>query len=403
MITRKLYLEQLRPFYNTPMVKVLTGMRRSGKSTMLLLIQDDLKSVGIKENQFFRLNMETVDGMALKSSHDLLSKLTSFFSSLGKGQKGYVFLDEVQLLPGWEKAVNACNTSYNADIYITGSNASLLSSDLASYLSGRYIGFQIHPFSFSEFADLFSHLEKSPSELFLDYLTFGGMPSLQYLDLQYEPSMQLLRDIYNTVILKDVVYYGQVRDIDLLQRIILFVLNNIGNTFSATSISKYFKSENRSVSVDTVLSYLSLCENAFFLKRVRRRDLPGKKILTVNEKCFVADHGFRESLLGGNQASIQGVLENIVYWELVRRGFSVEIGKLAEKEIDFIAIKNTEVQYFQVTYLLADENTISREFGAFSGLNDNFSKHVLSMDQINLSREGIKHFNIVDWLTQTGG
>ncbi|HBO34289.1 MAG TPA: ATPase [Anaerolineaceae bacterium] len=401
MIKRKLYIEQMRPFYNTPMVKVLTGMRRSGKSTMLLLIQEDLKSAGVKENQFFRLNMETVEGMAVENSHDLLRMLTSFFSALGKDQKGYVFLDEVQLLPDWERVVNACNTSYNADIYITGSNASLLSSDLATYLSGRYIGFQIHPFSFSEFIDLFSHLGKSSSELFIDYLTFGGMPSLQYLDLQYEPSMQLLRDIYNTVILKDVVSYGRVRDIDLLQRIILFVLNNIGNTFSATSISKYFKSENRSVSVDTVLSYLSLCEDAFFLKRVLRRDLPGKKLLSVNEKYFIADHGFRESLLGGNQASIQGVLENIVYWELIRRGYSVTIGKLAEKEIDFIASKNTETQYFQVTYLLADEQTIAREFGAFSGLEDNYSRFVLSMDQINLSRGGITHLNIVEWLTHT--
>lgn len=402
MIKRTLYLKQIRPFYNTPMVKVLTGLRRSGKSTMLLLIQDDLKSDGVKEEQLFRLNMETVEGMALKGSDDLLSMLTSFFSSLDEGQKGYIFLDEIQLLSGWEKVVNACNTSYNTDIYLTGSNASLLAGDLVSYLSGRYVEFQIHPFSFSEFTQLFSHLEKSPSDMFLDYLTFGGMPSLQYLDLQHEPSMQLLRDIYNTIILKDVVSYGQVRDIDLLQRLILFVFDNIGNTFSATSISKFFKSESRSVTVDTVLSYLCLCEDAFLLKRVPRRDLPGKKLLSVNEKYFVADHGFRECLLGGNQAFIQGILENIVYWELVRRGFSVTIGKLANKEIDFVATKNSEVKYYQVAYLLADENTIQREFGAFSGLEDNYSRFVLSMDQVNLSREGIQHFNIVKWLLQIG-
>lgn len=402
MIKRNLYLKQIRPFYNTPMVKVLTGIRRSGKSTMLFLVQEDLKSSGVNENQFFRLNMEAVEGIALKDSDDLLGMLTSFFSSLVEGEKGYVFLDEVQLLSGWERVVNACNTSYNADIYITGSNASLLSSDLATYLSGRYIEFQIYPFSFSEFTELFSGLQKAPLELFIDYLTFGGMPSLQYLGLQYEPSMQLLRDIYNTIILKDVVFYGQVRDVDLLQRLILFVFDNIGNTFSATSINKYFKSENRSVTVDTVLSYLSLCEDAFLLKRVPRRDLPGKKLLSVNEKYFVVDHGFRESLLGGNQSSIQGVLENIVYWELKRRGFSVTIGKFSEKEIDFVATRNAEVQYYQVAYLLADENTIRREFGAFSGLVDNFGKFVLSMDQINLSREGIQHFNIVDWLTRNG-
>ena len=195
MIKRNLYLKQIRPFYNTPMVKVLTGIRRSGKSTMLFLVQEDLKSSGVNENQFFRLNMEAVEGMALKDSDDLLGMLTSFFSSLVEGEKGYVFLDEVQLLSGWERVINACNTSYNADIYITGSNASLLSSDLATYLSGRYIEFQIYPFSFSEFTELFSGLQKAPLELFIDYLTFGGMPSLQYLGLQYEPSMQLLRDI----------------------------------------------------------------------------------------------------------------------------------------------------------------------------------------------------------------
>ena len=400
MIKRNLYIKQIHPFYNTPMVKVLTGMRRSGKSTMLQLIQKDLKSMGIKEGQFFTLNMESVEGMRLKSTQDLINQLEAFFTQLDGDQKGYVFLDEVQILSGWERAVNACNTAFNADIYLTGSNASLLSSDLATFLSGRYVSFQIHPFSFSEFTELFSHLGKSHAELFISYLTFGGMPSLQYLDLQYEPSMQLLRDLYNTVILKDVVAYGQVRDVDLLQRILLFVLDNIGNTFSATSISKYFKNEKRSVSVDTVLSYLSLCEDAFFIQRVRRCDLTGKKLLTVNEKFYVADHGFRESLLGGNQADIQGILENIVYWELVRRGFSVTIGKLEDKEIDFIATKPTETQYYQVTYLLANEETIAREFGVFSAVEDHYPKFVLSMDQIDFSRNGIEHINIMNWLLQ---
>lgn len=221
---------------------------------------------------------------------------------------------------------------------------------------------------------------------------------MQYLDLQYSPSMQLLRDIYNSVILKDVVSYGQVRDLDLLQRVVLYVLSNIGSIFSATSISKYFKSENRSIPVDTILSYLSLCEDAFFVKKVKRQDLPGKKLLTVNDKYYVADHGFRESLLGENQAHIQGVLENIIYWELSRRGYEVHIGKLADKEVDFVAFKDGVTSYYQVTYLLADENTISREFGVFSGLDDNFDKYVLSMDQLNMSRNGIKHRNIVDWL-----
>lgn len=401
MIKRSLYLDQIRPFYETPMIKVLTGLRRSGKSTMLLLIKQDLHAKGATEDQFFMLNLESVEGLKLQNSQDLITKLTTFFSSIDSGRKGYVFLDEIQLLPDWEKAVNACNVSFNADIYITGSNATLLSGNLATLLSGRYVSFQIHPFSFAEFTELFSTSNKAVPELFQAYLTFGGMPSLQYLDLEYEPSMQMLRDIYNTVILKDVVAYGQIRDLDLLQRIVLYVLSNIGNTFSATSISKYFKSENRSVSVDTVLSYLSLCEDAFFIQRVRRQDLLGKKILAVNEKYYVADQGFRECLLGGNQAHVQGVLENIVYWELTRRGYDVHIGKVADKEVDFVAVKNGEISYYQVAYLLADENTIAREFGVFSGLNDNHNKFVLSMDHLNMGRGGIKHQYIVEWLLKS--
>ncbi len=398
MIQRTHYLEQIRPFYQTPMIKVLTGLRRSGKSTMLLLIQQDLRVRGANSDLFFELNLESVEGLKLRNAQDLIDMLTNFFSSINPERKAYVFLDEIQLLPDWEKAVNACNVSFNADIYITGSNATLLSGNLATLLSGRYVSFQIHPFSFAEFTELFSSSNRTTAELFQAYITFGGMPSLQYLDLQYEPSMQLLRDIFNTVILKDVVSYGQVRDLDLLQRVVLYVLSNIGSIFSATSISKYFKSENRSIPVDTILSYLSLCEDAFFVKKVRRQDLPGKKLLTVNDKYYVADQGFRESLLGNNQAHIQGVLENIVYWELCRRGYEVHIGKLADKEVDFVAFKDGVTSYYQVTYLLADENTISREFGVLSSLDDNFDKYVISMDQLNMSRNGIKHCNIVEWL-----
>ena len=400
MIKRDLYLNRFRDFYNIPIIKVLTGMRRSGKSTMLQLIQEDLRNNGAKDTQFFTLNMESVEGLAISNVEDLMSKLSAFFSSLKEGEKGYLFLDEIQLLNGWESIVNACNTSYNADIYITGSNASLLSSDLATLLSGRYVSFQVHPFSFSEFVELYSHLGKSAPELFLDYVQIGGMPSLKYFNLQVPPSIQALKDIYNSVILRDVVEYGQIRNIDLLQRIILFVVSNIGNTFSATSINKFFKSENRIVSLDTILSYLALCENAFFIKRVPRQELPGKKLLAVHEKYYVADQGFREALIGNNQAAIQGILENIVYWELVRRGFDVNIGKTGDKEIDFVANISGKTEYYQVTYLLADESTINREFSALSSISDNYRKIVLSMDSLDMSRDGIEHKNIVNWLLE---
>ncbi len=400
MIKRDLYLNRFRDFYNIPIIKVLTGMRRSGKSTMLQLIQEDLRNNGAKDTQFFTLNMESVEGLAISNVEDLMSKLSAFFSSLKEGEKGYLFLDEIQLLNGWESIVNACNTSYNADIYITGSNASLLSSDLATLLSGRYVSFQVHPFSFSEFVELYSHLGKSAPELFLDYVQIGGMPSLKYFNLQVPPSIQALKDIYNSVILRDVVEYGQIRNIDLLQRIILFVVSNIGNTFSATSINRFFKSENRIASLDTILSYLALCENAFFIKRVPRQELPGKKLLAVNEKYYVADQGFREALIGNNQAAIQGILENIVYWELVRRGFDVNIGKTGDKEIDFVANISGKTEYYQVTYLLADESTINREFSALSSISDNYRKIVLSMDRLDMSRDGIEHKNIVNWLLE---
>ena len=396
MIKRDLYLNRFRDFYNIPIIKVLTGMRRSGKSTMLQLIQEDLRNNGAKDTQFFTLNMESVEGLAISNVEDLMSKLSAFFSSLKEGEKGYLFLDEIQLLNGWESIVNACNTSYNADIYITGSNASLLSSDLATLLSGRYVSFQVHPFSFSEFVELYSHLGKSAPELFLDYVQIGGMPSLKYFNLQVPPSIQALKDIYNSVILRDVVEYGQIRNIDLLQRIILFVVSNIGNTFSATSINKFFKSENRIVSLDTILSYLALCENAFFIKRVPRQELPGKKLLAVNEKYYVADQGFREALIGNNQAAIQGILENIVYWELVRRGFDVNIGKTGDKEIDFVANISGKTEYYQVAYLLADESTINREFSALRSISDNYRKIDMTMDRINISRYRIEHKNIVN-------
>jgi len=400
MIKRDLYLDRFRDFYNIPIIKVLTGMRRSGKSTMLQLIQDDLRNSGAKESQFFTLNMESVEGLAIGKAEDLMPKLTAFFSSLKEGEKGYLFLDEIQLLKGWESIVNACNTSYNADIYITGSNASLLSSDLATLLSGRYVSFQVHPFSFSEFVELYSHLGKSAPDLFLDYVKIGGMPSLKYFDLQVSPSIQALKDIYNSVILRDVVEYGQIRNTDLLQRIILFVISNIGNTFSALSINRFFKSENRTVSVDTILSYLALCENAFFIKRVPRQELPGKKLLAVNDKYYIADQGFREALIGNNQSAIQGILENIVYWELVRRGFDVNVGKSGDKEVDFVVNKSGETEYYQVTYLLADESTINREFSALSSISDNYRKIVLSMDNLDLGRDGIDHKNIVNWLLE---
>jgi hypothetical protein len=321
----------------------------------------------------------------------------------GKKNKQYIFLDEIQQVKGWEKIVNSIQIDYDADIYLTGSNATLLSSDLSTFLAGRYVAFQIHPFSFSEFVSLFKEKDLSRKELFQKYIVYGGMPFLKYMDLEYQSSMQYLNDVFNSVVIKDIVTYNSIREVDLLERIIRYTLENIGNTFSATSISKYFKNEGRKVYVDTVLNYLSACEKAYLIRKVPRYDLKGKKILKVNEKYYVEDHGFREALTANNSGEIQKVLENIVYMEMLSRGYQILIGKREDKEIDFICTKNREKIYIQVAYLLPNQKTVEREFSVFDKINDNYQKIVLSLDDFDFSRRGIEHHNLIDFLMKNDG
>lgn len=398
MIKRESYMARIRPFVDGDLIKVLTGIRRSGKSVMLELIKDELRVRGVTEEQLVAFNFEDMRNAQLCTAEALHDELVRRAASI-KG-KIYFFFDEIQEVERWERCVNSLRVETDCDIYITGSNAKLLSGELATYLAGRYVEFIIYPFSFSEFLALYHSVEPDADTrtCFDRYLTFGGMPYLANLRFDETACRQYLRDLFNSVELKDIVKRNNVRDVDMLERIIAYVTANIGTTFSSTAISKYLKNEGRRVSPETVLNYLKACSDAFLFYQVRRQDLQGKKILTVNEKYYVADHGIREAVIGGNMRDINLVLENIVFMEALRRGYSVTVGKVGEREIDFVCERHGEKCYIQVTYLLAAEETVQREFGVYEHVQDNFPKYVVSLDEFDMSRNGVRHYNIRDFL-----
>ena len=398
MIKRERYMQRIRPFMGNELIKVLTGIRRSGKSVMLELIKDELRAQGISEAQFITFNFESLANAKYCTASTLYGELEKRISAISG--KTYLFFDEIQEVTNWEKCVNSARVDFNCDIYITGSNAKLLSGELATYLGGRYVEFVVYPFSFEEYLECRRSEETHlvMTEEFKNFIALGGMPFLANLHGDREPSLQYLRDVYNSVILKDVVKRNNIRDVDLLERIITYVLANVGHTFSARSISNYFKSENRKVAPETVLNYIKACCDAYLFFKLSREDIAGKKILTVNEKYYVVDHGLREAVYGGNTRDMDQLLENIVCVELIRRGYAVTIGKAGEKEVDFVAQRGNDKLYIQVAYLLESPETIEREFGVYSGIRDNYPKYVVSMDEFDMSRNGIKHRNIRDFL-----
>jgi predicted AAA+ superfamily ATPase len=353
MIKREAYMSRIRPFIGNELIKVLTGIRRSGKSVMLELIQDELVAQGVSDTQFVKINFEDMNNARFCNAEALHAEVTRRIAGL-KG-KVYLFFDEIQEVLDWEKCINSFRVEFACDIYITGSNAKLLSGELATYLAGRYVEFIIYPFSFKEYSEMYSYTfpHTEIQEIFTSYLTLGGMPYLGNLRYEEAPSQIYLRDLFNSVVLKDIVKRNKIRDVDLLERIITYVFSNAGTTFSASSISKYFKSENRVVAPETIMNYINYCVDAFLFYRVSRQDLQGKRLLAVNEKYYVADHGIREAVFGGNMKDINLILENIVYMELLRRGYKVTVGKSGIKEIDFICEAKNNKLYVQVAYLLA--------------------------------------------------
>jgi len=398
MIKRETYMSRIRPFIGNDLIKVLTGMRRSGKSVMLELIQDELVAEGIDASRFVKFNFEDMKNLPFLTAKALHDEVEARISAI-KG-KAYLFFDEIQEVADWEKCVNSLRVAFDCDIYITGSNAKLLSGELATYLAGRYVEFVIYPFSFAEFFELYGSVfpQTTKQEVFTKYLHYGGMPYLGNLRFEDTPSQIYLQDLFNSIVLKDIVKRNAVRDVDLLERIIAYVFAGVGTTFSAASVSKYFKSERRFAAPETVMNYIGYCVDAFLFYQVRRQDLQGKKLLTVNEKYYAADHGIREAVFGGNEKDVNLILENVVYMEMLRRGYRITVGKIGTREIDFICEKQAEKLYIQVAYLFASEDTLRREFGVYDSIRDHFPKYVVSLDEFDMSRNGIKHRNIKDFL-----
>ena len=400
MTKRELYIEKIKPFIDKDIIKVLTGIRRSGKSVMLKLIMEELKQNKIDEKQFININFENLINRELTTADKLHEYILKKASEIKK--KCYIFLDEIQEVKDWEKCINSLRVDeeYDFDIYITGSNAKLLSGELSTYLAGRYVEFVIYPFSFKEFLETLKSIQQDVStrEAFQKYVKFGGMPFLYNLAFEEEASLQYLKDIYSSIILKDITQRNKIRDTDMLERVISYLIMNVGNNFSATSISKFFKSENRKVSVETILNYIKAAEESFLIYRVSRDDLIGKKVLNVNEKYYIADHGMREAILGSNQRDINQIFENIIYLELLRKGYNVRVGKVDNLEVDFVCTKGNEKIYVQVAYLLASAETIEREFTSLEKIDDNYPKYIISMDEFDMSRNGIIYINIIDFL-----
>lgn len=397
LIERERYMSRIRPFIGKDIIKVMTGMRRCGKSVMLELVKRELVREGVSEANFFSYNFEdlTISNLCEATAlHDDVCKRVQ-----GAIGKVYLFFDEIQEVLEWEKAINSLRVRLDCDIYITGSNARLLSSELSTYLAGRYVEFVIYPFSFGEFLPLYrqSFPEASIKECFNAFISFGGMPFLSELNYNENASKVYLSDAFSSVVVKDIAKRNNIRDIDLLERIIAYVMSNMGCTFSASSLSRYFKSQDRRVSVDTILNYLKFAMEAFLFYQVKREDLIGKEVLVSNEKYYIADHGLREAVWGRNNESIELVLENIVLIELFRRGYDVHVGRVGDKEIDFVATRQNEKIYVQVSYMLASESTIEREFGVYNLVRDNWPKYVVSMDELDMSRDGVKHMNIIEF------
>ena len=400
-IIRSAYFEKIIPFIDKPLVKVITGIRRCGKSVMMEQIQEYLLNHGIESECILSLNFESFLDERVKSL-ETVSNAVKEIAVNSSGKKIYLFFDEIQELDGWEKLINSYLIDFNCDIYITGSNAKLLSSELSTYLAGRYIEIKMYPFSFAESFEALKILYEniSQKEAFDIYVKTGGYPFLYNFEFNEGQKKQYLDDIFNSIILKDICYRYKIRDVALFKVLITFFIANIGTPFSSSSLIKYLKNERQSLSTETVYNYLEYCKEACLLFIVHRQNLKGKEILSTQEKIYLTDHGIRESLFMKNQKDINQILENIVYIELLRRGYFVTVGKTKNQEIDFYVQNEKGIEYYQVCYLLASEETVQREFGAYNSVNDNYPKYVLSLDDFDFSQNGIIHKNIIKWLLE---
>ena len=398
MIERPLYVDKIMAYVDTPFVKILTGVRRCGKSTILKMIMERLKTErNIPEDRIISCRFDSMEyeDMAAKQIYTLLK------DQLSSTGRTYLFLDEVQEIRGWEKVVNSLASDFDVDLYITGSNSRMMSSEIATYLTGRYISFRIFTLSFGEylmFKSKFANVGEPKAEL-ANYVRLGGFPATHLQAYSQDEIYTIVRDIYNSTIFSDIVKRNQVRKIDQLERVVKYTFNNVGNTFSAKSIADYLKAERRSLDNETVYSYLEKLEKAYLLHRCSRYDLQGKEILKTQEKFYLADVALRYSVLGYNADSVASSLENIVYLELCRRGYTVNVGKTGDSEIDFVAVRQNEKTYVQVTQEINSEKTEKREYNRLLEIPDNYPKFVLTTDEFaGGNYEGIKTMHIADFL-----
>ena len=398
MFDRPLYVDRIMAFVDAPFIKILTGVRRCGKSTILKLIMKRLvEERGIAPEQIvsYRFDSMEYDGYSAREMYALLK------GALAPQRRTYLFLDEVQEIEGWEKVVNSLATDFDVDIYLTGSNSRMMSSEIATYLTGRYVAFRIYTLSFGEYLFFKSHYAEvgDPKQELAKYVRLGGFPGTHLQAYSQDEVYTIVRDIYNSTVFSDIVRRNQIKKVDQLERVVKYVFNNVGNTFSASSISAYLKSERRSLDNETIYSYLDKLESAYLLHRCSRYDLRGKAILKTQEKFYLADVALRYSVLGYNEDSVAASLENVVYLELLRRGYEVYIGKTPDGEVDFVATRQGEKLYVQVTQEITSEKTEKREYERLLEIHDNYPKYVLlTNDFAGGNHEGIQTMHVADFL-----
>ena len=401
MIKREEYLKVFYNYLDTDFIKIVIGLRRCGKTTFLRSIIEELKSLGINDKNIIYISFENVKYKYIKTSKELDEVVLDKVKDI-EG-KVYLLFDEIQLVDNWEESINSYRVSFDSDIYVTGSNSKLFSSELSTLIAGRYVHINIYPFSFKEFLTYhneINNVKMGKNEIydyFRQYIQYGGMPSL--LSLKNEESKNnVLLDIYDSIIINDILSRHEIRRIDTFKRFVYFIMNSIGQTFSKKSIANYLKSESKKTSRETINNYTNFIVESLFCQRVLREDILGKRLLSTEEKYYLTDHGFHQALIDENDNWLPRILENIVYIELLRRGYSVKVGRIKNKEVDFIAKNKNNKIYIQVAYLLASDETIEREFSVLLDIPDKYDAYVLSMDEFNMSRYGIKHMNIIDFL-----
>lgn len=397
MVIRERYLKQIRPFYDQDLIKVLIGIRRSGKSVILNQIIDELREKGIDDKHIIYINFEDFD----YDEYTDPKKLNDYVKGkIIDSKKYYLFFDEIQNVDKWEKVINSFRATQNTSIFITGSNSDLLSSDLATHIAGRYVSFRITPFTFKEACELLNISDRQGQENeFSDYIKWGGLPQ-RFMQTDDESRKIYLKDVYDSIVIKDIIKRFNIKDIDLLNRIVTYILTTPSQTFSPENLKRYFESESRNVSLETLYNYLDYIIRANLISKAERYDIRGKRILTGKYKYYLTDLGFTNILSEGKREQIGAYLENIVYNELLARGYNVNIGNAENAEVDFVVTRFNEKIYIQVAYVLSDERVIDREFGVYKKIEDNFPKYVLTMDKFDLSRDGIIHKNVIDWLLE---